>query len=442
MHQQLTWNEEVDLFLKEIPQIDAHWEIYFFRRKSFSIEGKDLKVDKQKNAFKENFFIRVIKDKKPGFAFTTERNKIKEAFELALQFASVSDMDEFLDIPEPSQIEKVQVFDETLTKSVDKLAEYLIEMQKSAFFDKKIKKLRNAEINVIIDEKGIINSKGLNVYQPFTSITSHIIAIAEDKDSQMGWAYRAERFIKNMNFEKIGKEAGKKALMLLNPQKINPFKGMAVLDPYVASEFLELISQSLSAENYQMGKSIFIDKMGQSVINESLNILDDGLMNKRFGSTPFDAEGVPASRKILIEKGVLKSLMHNLYTSKRAGMGNSTGNAVRTERSITVGPTNLYIDRCGEKISPEKIIKFVDRGVYIIEVMGMHTANPVSGDFSVGISGIYIEKGELKYPVKETVISGNVLEVFKNIKAVGDDLTFFGNIGSPTLLVEGVDISG
>ncbi|MCS7250812.1 MAG: metallopeptidase TldD-related protein, partial [candidate division WOR-3 bacterium] len=90
----------------------------------------------------------------------------------------------------------------------------------------------------------------------------------------------------------------------------------------------------------------------------------------------------------------------------------------------------------------EDLINQVDKGVYVLEVMGMHTANPVSGDFSVGISGIYIEKGELKYPVKEAVYSGNVIELFKNIKALANDLQFFGNIGSPTLLVEGADISG
>jgi len=191
-----------------------------------------------------------------------------------------------------------------------------------------------------------------------------------------------------------------------------------------------------------MGKSVFCGKIEHHVVNDSLNIIDDGLIPEKFGSTPFDAEGVPTSKKVLIEKGILKSLMHNQYTAKRAGFEKSTGNAVRTDRGITVGPTNLYIDTDRDKISPEEIIKVVDKGVYIIEVMGMHTANPVSGDFSVGISGIYIEKGEFKYPVKETVISGNILEVFKNIKAVGNDLNFFGNIGSPTLLVEGIDISG
>ncbi|WP_051345868.1 TldD/PmbA family protein [Thermodesulfovibrio yellowstonii] len=441
MHLQHTWNEYLDSVLKKIPDIHADWEIYFLRRKTHSVEGKDSKLDKKKDATREFFSIRVIKDKKAGFSICSEINKIPEAFQLATTLAQISDQDEFLALPCPEQIKKVEVFDEQLINKEESLPEILINMQKSALFDRRIKKLRNAEISFTIDEKGIINSKGISLYQPFTSIMVHIIAIAEERDSQMGWAYRTERFLKNINFEDVALEAGKKALMLLSPRKIKPFKGITILSPYVACEFLELIAQSISAENYQMGKSLFSGKIGQIVINEKLNIIDDALSPEKFGSTPFDAEGVPASKKVLIKNGILTSLLHNTYTANRAGTL-STGNAIRTDRGLSVGPTNLYIDNEGEKPSPEDLIKQVDKGIYVVEVMGMHTANPVSGDFSVGVSGIYIENGELKHPVKEVIYSGNVIELFKNIRALANDLKFFGNTGSPTLLVEGADISG
>lgn len=437
MHQQHTLNE----ILEKVPAIHADWEIYFVRRKTHLVEGKDLKLDKKKDATREFFSIRVIKDKKAGFSICSEKDKIPEAFQLASDLAQISDQDEFLALPYPEQIKNVEVFDEQLINKKELLPEILINMQKSAFFDKRIKKLRNAEISLTIDEKGIINSKGISVYQPFTSIMVHIVAIAEENDSQMGWAYRTERFLKNINVEDVGLEAGKKALMLLHPRKINSFKGIAVLSPYVACEFLELIAQAISAENYQMGKSLFSGKIGQPVINDKLNIIDDGLSPEKFGSTPFDAEGVPTSKKFLIRNGILTTLLHNTYTAKRAGTS-STGNAIRTDRGISVGPTNLYIDNEVKKIALEDLIKQVNKGIYIVEVMGMHTANPVSGDFSVGVSGVYIENGELKHPVREAIYSGNIVEVFKNIQALADDLQFFGNTGSPTLLVEGADISG
>ena len=315
-------------------------------------------------------------------------------------------------------------------------------MQKGAFFDKRIKKLRNAEIAISFEERGIINSKGLRIYHPFTTISASIIAIAEESDFQMGWAYRAERFLKNINFEEIGKEAAKKALLLLEGKKVNSIKCSVLLDSSVAAAFLELLAHSLSAENFLLGKSIFINKMNELVINEEINIYDNGLIPERFGSTPFDGEGIPTTDKILIEKGVLKGLMHNCYTAKRMALTSSTGNGIRTDRGITVGPTNLFLDGSIKKHSFAELLSFIDRGIYIVDVMGMHTANPVSGDFSVGVAGVYVEKGEMKYPVKEAVMTGNIGKFFKDIKAIGNDLTFYGNIGTPMLFVEGVDISG
>jgi len=441
MHQQHIWNNYLNLIKQKIPSINADWEIYFFNRKTYSVEGKNLEIDKQKDAIRFHFSIRVIKDKKAGFATCSDIDKIPAAFESAIKLALISDVDDFLSLPHPEPVKDVELFDEQLIEIKDSLSQILIDMQKSALFDSRIKKLRNAEIDLAIEERGIINSNGISVFQSLTSINSYIISVAEDGDSQMGWAYRTERFLKNINFEDIGREAASKALMLLNPQRISPFKGFAVLDPYVACEFLELISHSLSAENYLTGKSLFIDKIGHPVINEKLKIIDDGTIPQKFGSSAFDDEGVPTSRKILIEKGVLNLILHNTYTAKRSG-SSSTGNAVRTDRGISVGPSNLYIDTEEQKLSRDELIRKVQKGVYIFEVMGMHTANPVSGDFSVGISGVYIENGQMKYPVREVVISGNVRELFQNTVALGNDLTFFGNFGSPTLLVGGIDISG
>lgn len=427
--------------IREIPDVNAQWEVYFIKRKIFSVEGKDLEIDRKKNAFKELFSIRVIKDARAGYSNCNEKSKINEAFLQALKIAEISDPDEFIDIPEPQTINKALVFDENLLNIQSKLPELLLTMQESAFFDKRVKKLRNAEITVTIDEKGVINSKGVAVYQPFTTITAHIIAIAEDEDSQMAWIYRAERFLKNLSVQEIGRLAGSKALMLLKPRKINSFKGFAVFDPYVANEFIDLIAHSFSAENYLTGKSLFVGKIGRTVLNPNITVIDDGLIPERFGTSPFDAEGLPTIRKNLIKDGVLISLLHNTYTAKRLNT-KSTGNAARTDRGLSVAPTNLYIEWNAAKLTFDELIKNVDKGIYVLEVMGMHTANPISGDFSVGVSGIYIENGELKHPVKEVVVSGGLIEMFKNIKAVGNDLTFVGNTGAPTLLVEGIDFSG
>lgn len=428
--------------VNKIPKLNCQWELFFQRRIARVVEGKDLTVDKITNSKRDLISIRVVKNQQLGTSSCTNVEKLEEAFNSALRIAELSDRDEFVTVPEPEQKPKVDVFDSEILSIRDNLNKYLIEMQRAALKDSRIKRLRNAEIVLSIEERGVINSKGLETSDYFTKVSASIIAIAEDQDSQAGWAYRIERFLKNIDFESIGKEASDRATLLLHPKKIQTFKGWALLNPYVAAEFLSFLANSLSAENFQLGKSIFINKMFESVIDSSISIVDDGLIPERAGSTPFDGEGVPTRRKILIENGVLKGLMHNSYTAKRAGLSRSTGNAYRTERGITIAPTNLYIKYDGKKHSFQDLLKMIDRGIYIIDVMGMHTANPVSGDFSVGVSGIMVEKGELKHAVREVVFSGNVGDLFKQVRAVGDDLTFFGSIGSPTLLVEGGDFSG
>lgn len=426
---------------KKIPSVKAQWELYCLRRKIYNIEGKDLEIERTKHAQRDLFSIRVIDDMRAGASNCSVLEDLPDAFDAALKIAQISEPDENLSIPEPDITENISVFDENLLYLKESLPDLLLKLQRAAFADKRIKKLRNAEINITIDEKAIINSKGISLYQPFTTISSHIVAISENGQSQMAWEYRVERFFKNINIEEVGQEAARKAIMLLNPEKIKSFRGCIILHPSVACDFIELIAQSLSAENYQMGKSLFIEKIGKMVINSKISIIDDGKIPERFGSTPFDSEGVSTKRKTLIEEGFLKQLMHNTYTAKRDKTF-STGNAIRTDRGLSVGPTNLYIEWKGDKMPLESLIKKVYRGVYVIEVMGMHTANPVTGDFSVGIAGIYIEKGELKHPVKEAVISGNIINLFNNILATDEDLKFYGHIGSATLLVEGIDISG
>jgi PmbA protein len=186
-------------------------------------------------------------------------------------------------------------------------------------------------------------------------------------------------------------------------------------------------------------------KKGELVVSPRLNIIDSGLLEGRLGSKPVDDEGIPTTHKTLIEKGILTGFLYNTYTARKEGVL-STGNAVRGGFAglPAVGPTNLYLEpSSGEYASSiDGLLKVVDKGLYVVETMGMHTANPISGEFSIGVSGLLIEKGEIKYPVKEAAISGTVLALFGNTSIIGDDLRFYGNIGAPSVLIEGIDISG
>jgi PmbA protein len=205
-----------------------------------------------------------------------------------------------------------------------------------------------------------------------------------------------------------------------------------------------IFASLLSSENVQKGKSLLSGKLGKKVISHKINIIDNGLLRGKLGSSPVDDEGVSCREKSLIREGILLGYLYNTYTAKKDGVS-STGNAVRRGFSglPSVGISNLYIEAVSKTnvMGLKEIFKSVDKCLYVTEAMGVHTANPVSGEFSIGISGLWIEKGEIAFPVKEAVISGNILSLFDNIEAVGDDLIFFGSIGTPSLLFGPTDIS-
>jgi PmbA protein len=207
------------------------------------------------------------------------------------------------------------------------------------------------------------------------------------------------------------------------------------------TELLGVLETAFSAESVIKGKSFLAGKDGKEVASPLVNIIDSGALEGQLGSSPFDGEGVKTGQTIVIKQGQLQGFLHNLYTANKMGV-KSTGNAVRGSYKSTpeVGTTNFYLDK--GKISREDLLKEIKRGVYVTEVMGMHTANPISGDFSLGASGLLIENGELTKPVKGIAIAGNLKELLMGIDAVADDLTFFVGKGAPTVRIQGITISG
>jgi PmbA protein len=182
-------------------------------------------------------------------------------------------------------------------------------------------------------------------------------------------------------------------------------------------------------------------KIGKSIISPLLDIVDDGNMDWGTGTRPVDDEGVPTKNKVIVSEGTLNGYIHNTYTAKKDGVA-STGNAVRSNfKSLPgIGVTNFYINTA-KSVSEKRLINSLSKGILILGAMGVHTANPISGDFSIGISGLWIENGETVYPIKEAVISGNILEMFKKVEDIGNDIRFYGNTGSPSLLIGDMDIS-
>ena len=182
-----------------------------------------------------------------------------------------------------------------------------------------------------------------------------------------------------------------------------------------------------------------IDQIGQKVAAENITVVDDALMPAGLVSTPFDDEGVPTRVTPIIEDGVLRNYLHTAYTARKLG-SQPTGNGSRTASgAVTIGPTNFYLKP--GKYMPEEIIRSIKRGLYVVELIGFGV-NTVTGDYSRGAVGIWVENGEFVHPVQEVTIAGNLREMFNNIEMVGNDLTFLGSIAAPTLKIGNMVISG
>lgn len=423
-------------------------EVFLRHSKGLNIAIKNRDIDSVETFQSSGYGIRLIKDKKTGFAYSNKLDNLHEILFKAFQSLKYNEKDEYLCLPEsePSENNKYPlVFDEEIVNlTEDDAIKKVMDIESAALENELVKKTRKASGSFGIGKTIIANSKGVERDYQTTFVSASILLVAEKNgESHTGWDYQSFRMLKDVDFKKIGKNAAEIATMTLGAKKISSFKGLVLMKTPIVVEFLGLLASSFSAEAVQKKRSMLSGKVGQSVISDSIDIIDTAFLDGLVGSRPFDSEGTPTQHNTLVEKGILQGYIHNSYTAKKDGI-KSTGNAIRSGYMSTpsVGINNLILKpSAGVDTSKfERLVSLIDRGIYITEVIGMHTANPVSGDFSIGISGIYIEKGESIHPFKEATLSGNILNLFKDIIGIGDDLSFYGNIGTPSILIDGLDI--
>lgn len=422
-------------------------EVFMKSFKNLSVDIKGQAVDSVTSSLSYGYSLRLIKDKCLGFSYATDLAEKNSVITQAVESAGHSDEDSNLGLPGPSGPADVVVYDPTVADlKEDDAIDMTMLLEKAAFdTDSRVKKVRKASGSFTTTETVIVNSKSVKTRYLSTSCSAQIIAIAEDgQESQTGWDFSGSRFLSDVSFEKTGRTAAERSVQLLGARTVSGSRTNVLLDNSVTIDFLGIFASSLSSEALQKGKSLLKDKLGKEIISPRLNIIDSGLLPGKLGSRPIDDEGVSTSEKILVHKGVLQTYLYNTYTARK-GNTHSTGNAVRGGFSSlpSVGITNLFVGPASEKdcLGKKDLFAFLDRGLYIVDAMGVHTANPISGDFSLGVTGLWIEGGKIRFPVKEAVISGNILDFFNKVAAVGDDLIFYGNMGAPSIIISDVDIS-
>lgn len=423
----------------------SHAEVFVRLSKGLSVEVKGGETDAVESSSDFGYSLRVIKDGRPGLSYSTVPGDFLKVVDAAMETSRWAESDEFYDVTEPCTPAMPEIYDVAIEELSEKDALGMaLSVERGAVDeDPRIKKVRKAEASFSKSETLIANTRGNLQNYISTYFSAHIMAVAEEGgDSQMGWDFQSHRFLSGVSFGEVGKKAARRALCMLGAGRLKPARANVVLDNTVSAEFLGIFSSLLSSDSVQKGKSLLKGKKGLRVVSPRIDMLDDGLMGGMAGSRPVDDEGFPSSKKVLVKEGVLEGFLYNTYTARKDGV-RSTGNAVRPGISGPpgVGPTNLYIDS-PEKTPVDGLFKKMERGLFVLEAMGVHTANPISGEFSIGVSGLWVEGGRILRPVKEAVISGNILDFMGRVEAVGDDIRFFGKIGAPSLLVVDVDVSG
>ena len=424
------------------------FDVYVKGSSSSSVEVKEQKLDAFEQAETWGIGVRVLDpDGRVGFAYSTgSADAAREAVVRAVENSASSEPDRHNTIPPPPEAPYPDTagFDEAigLLGEQEKIG-HAITLEKAALgLDPRIRKVRKASASYTASYTALISSTGVRAACSGTYFSCGIMAVAEESgDSQMGYDYEYKRDVAGIDYAEVGRRAAQRALSLLGARKAPSCMFPVILDNTVSTDFLGVLASSFSAESVIKGKSMLARKLGEAVCAKSINIYDDGLLPGGVATRPFDDEGVPSQRTPLITGGVLAGFLHSSYTAARTG-SISTGNAVRGgfRSQPGVGSTNLYIEK-GDT-SREALVASVPNGLLVEEVLGMHTANPISGDFSVGVSGHWIEGGKVAYPVREAAISGNILSIFSEVEAIADDMRFSGRLGAPSILLRPISVSG
>ncbi|NVL89509.1 MAG: TldD/PmbA family protein [Desulfobacterales bacterium] len=427
--------------------LDAY-EVYIACSSGLTIEVKDGALDVFVKSENTGLGLRLIKEQRPGFAFSTDLSPkvIPDLIERVIHGAGATDPDPFVGFPSspaetPPQLDQ---FDHDLQRisAEDKIdrARSLEAAARSS--DPRIKKVRKA---AYVETTGIVticNHAGLKLSCHKTLVSGSIMVVAEEgENAETGWDYDFSPFFSRLDMGSIGATAAGRAVSMLGARPVRSTQAPAVLPPWVASDVLSILSASFMADNVQKGKSMLLGRAGESVFSPHVTIVDDGLYPGGIASNPFDDEGSFHGRNVLVSEGVVQGFLYDQYTANKEGR-RSTGNAGRhgIKDPPSVRATNFYIQ--AGPVDPNELLSSLQEGLMVTELIGLHTADPISGDFSVGAAGLWIKGGEILHPVKGIAISGNLIDLFGNVDGAGTDLKFYGQFGAPSLRISALNIAG
>lgn len=416
------------------------YELYFLREKTKKYESRNLELYSVELKEEEGVALRAIKDNRMVFSYSYEDEErltdalIKNCHYL-LPFID-ADKDNLL--PDFSSVyPTVDLYDSSgISIDEDYKKEAALKIEKSIIdYDKRIAATRNCELQEIEIEAKIINSNNVSAEAKKTIFVVSGMCAAKDKDEVSWYDWQWSHYLKDIDIEEFSEGIAKKAISFLGGEQIETGIYRGILTPQSACDILGILSVSFLAESLYKNKTRLKDKIGEKCFSGLIDIVHSCV--KGINSFPFDGEGIFYPDTMVVKEGVFETFLYDTYYGKKYSRS-STGSSIRAgiKEPPKCGIMGLYI-----KDGSWQDKDLPDDYIVIEELMGTHTANPITGDFSLGAVG-YINRGGVKKPFKEVIFSGNVFELFSYVSRVGSDIKFYGTYGSPSLFIDELKISG
>jgi PmbA protein len=421
----------------------------------FSVNVRMGEVETLKESGSRGLGLRVFLGSRSASTSTSDltADGIRQLVEGAVALARVTEEDPFTGLPETAEFGSVPgdlhlYFDDVYSLTGQERIEWARRCEAAAMAaDPRITNSDGGSFDAATGRKVMANSRGFvgGYRTSYAGVSAAPLAMdADGKMQRDGWWSGARRMADLESPEAIGKEAARRAIRRLGARKVPTQRVPIVFAPEVARSLIGSIFEAASGDSIWRHSSFLVGKLGAQIAASSLTLIDDNAMllpngAGGFGSSPFDGEGLPSRRTVVLQDGVLQTWLLNSYSARKLGL-KSTHNASRGLAGTPgIGCGNLYLEP--GTLTPEEIIAQTGTGLYVTSLMGFGT-NIVTGDYSRGATGLMIENGQLTHAVEEVTIAGNLAEMLMNVTAIGKDLVFRGSVASPTLRIDGMTIAG